>query len=69
MNRDAGQLRGVRRVPIAAGKTTAVQFDLSTDDLGFYRDDHHRGVEPGRFMLWVGPDADHGLEGEFEIVP
>ena len=67
--RPVRQLRGVRRVPIAAGKTTTVQFDLSTDDLGFYRDDHHRGVEPGRFMLWVGPDADDGLEGEFEIVP
>ena len=44
-----------------------MRFTLPVRDLGFCGLDGRYTVEPGRFKVWVGPNAAEGLEGEFEV--
>ena len=66
--RPVKQLRGFKRVTIEPGKTVTVEFELFAKDLGFYNSDQKYIVEPGAFKLWIGPNAQEGLETDFSIV-
>ncbi|MEM1438433.1 MAG: glycoside hydrolase family 3 N-terminal domain-containing protein [Pseudomonadota bacterium] len=69
VTRPVRELKGFKRVSIAAGETATVRFQLHTDDLGFYdRNDQWR-VEPGAFQLWVGGDSNADLESGFYLHP
>lgn len=52
---------------LAPGETRRVTFVLREEDLAFTRADGTRGVEPGRFYVWVAPDSQGGLCGEFRL--
>ena len=67
MTRPVKELKGFRRIHLAAGETQDVSFKLSADDLGFYGRDMQFKAEPGRFHLWVGADSEASLWGEFEL--
>ena len=50
-------LRGFRRVTLAPGAATQVQFRLSRDDFAIWDENLHDQVEPGTFEIMAGPDS------------
>jgi len=61
------KLVSFQRISLKAGEHRTVAFTLSATDLSFY-DEHMRLItEPGRFQVWIAPDAARGLSGEFEL--
>lgn len=57
VTRPVRELKGFKKVSIAAGKSQTVKFELSPEDLSFYRSDLSFGPEPGAYTVWVGPHA------------
>ena len=68
LTRPVRELKGFRRVELQPGESRRVSFDLHTDDLAFHNAEMQRVTEPGKFHLWIGPDAQSGLRAEFEVV-
>ncbi|HLI83711.1 MAG TPA: beta-glucosidase BglX [Bryobacteraceae bacterium] len=60
-------LKGFRRITLKPGETQKVSFRLTTGDLAFYNQQMKLVTEPGRFEVWVAPDAEHGVKGEFTV--
>ena len=53
-------LRGFTRLSLAPGASRRVTYELEADDLALVDEEGRRGVEPGRFRLFLGgsqPDA------------
>jgi beta-glucosidase len=67
LTRPVRELKGFQRVCLQPGETRDISFTLQEEDLAFTRFDGSRGVEPGDFHLWVGPDSASGLRGEFRL--
>lgn len=65
--RPVRELKDFRRVPVKAGESVEVKFELSADQLAFYGMDLVRRAEPGAFKVWIGPDSSRGLEGGFTL--
>ncbi|HKD67027.1 MAG TPA: glycoside hydrolase family 3 C-terminal domain-containing protein, partial [Candidatus Binataceae bacterium] len=61
------KLRGFQRITLKPGETRTVSFALSTADLAFYNQQMRLVTEPGKFQVWIAPDAVHGPMGEFEL--
>ena len=66
VTRPVKELKGFRRIALAAGEEREVVFEVSAQELGCHGVDMRYSVEPGRFKVWIGPDSTSGLEGEFE---
>ncbi len=67
VTRPVKELKGFRRVHIAAGKSALVSFALPVSDLAFTGLEGKRGVEAGSFKIWIGPNSSEGQEGSFEV--
>jgi beta-glucosidase len=67
LTRPVRELKGFQRVRLEPGETRRVRFTLTPADLAFTRADGTRGVEPGRFQVWIAPDSAGGLQGEFTV--
>ena len=52
------ELRGFRRLHLAAGECRTVAFRLSTEQFAYVDDRYRRVVEPGRIRILVGPASD-----------
>ncbi|MGN0235210.1 MAG: glycoside hydrolase family 3 C-terminal domain-containing protein, partial [Paludibacteraceae bacterium] len=75
ITRPVRELKGFRRVTIRAGEAATVDFTLTREDLAYwhYADDitlgadggYQRTAEPGRFQLWIAPNAAEGTPAEF----
>ncbi len=61
------KLRGFERVSLKAGESRTVTFKLSAADLTFYNEHMRLVTDPGRFQVWIAPDAARGLSGEFQL--
>jgi beta-glucosidase len=61
------ELKGFRRVHLKPGEKQTVQFPLGRDDLAFYNERMQFTTEPGKFQVWISPDAVRGVEGEFTV--
>jgi hypothetical protein len=61
------ELRGFRRVRLAAGETQTVTFPLSAEELGYYNAKLDYVVEPGRFSIAVGGSLDSLFTAEFVL--
>jgi len=68
VTRPVKELKQWRKVNLAAGETREVKFSLPAASLSFLGLDMQPIVEPGKFRLWVGPNAAEGLESSFELV-
>lgn len=68
VTRPVRELKGFQRVTLEPGQSRKVRFRLHTDDLAFYNQQMQRVTEPGRFDLWVAPNAAEGLRASFEVV-
>jgi beta-glucosidase len=65
--RPVKELKGFQQVTLEPGEQKTVSFSVHTDDLGFYNQAKEYVTEPGQFHLWVGKNAEEGLQGSFEI--
>ena len=65
--RPVKELKGFQRLSLAPGEARLVRFEVPAHELGFHGHENRYRVEPGRFTVWVGPDALGGLEAEFEV--
>lgn len=61
------ELKGFKKVGLQPGENMTVIFYLEASQLGFYNKDLEYIVEPGNFKVWIGPNSQEGLEGEFKI--
>ncbi len=66
--RPVKELRGFERVTLRAGERRRVSFQLTPEHLGFYNRDMRFVVEPGEFMVYVGPNSVEGLGASFEVI-
>lgn len=62
------RLRAFRRVAVPAGGTVDVGFTLRREDLTFVGTDLQPRAEPGRFDLWLAPDAEAGEAVAFDLM-
>ena len=67
VTRPTRQLKGFERVTLEPGESREVSFTITSDAVGFYRQDMSFGYEPGDFKVWAGGSSDAALEGSFEI--
>lgn len=67
LTRPIRELKRFERVTLEPGESRRVRFELSTDDLAFFRRDKTYGAEPGAFDLWIGGDSTTDLGTEFHI--
>ena len=67
LTRPIRELKGFQRVTLNPGETRRVTFALREEDLAFTRADGTFGVEPGNFHVWIAPDSQRGLRGEFRL--
>ena len=67
VSRPVKELKGMVRVDLAPGQSQSVAFTLTEEELSYTGPDYRPTVENGVFHVWVGPHADEGLEGEFEL--
>jgi beta-glucosidase len=66
--RPVKELRGFRRVTLAAGERRTVRFRLSTEQLAYVGADYRRVIEPGRVRLFAGTSSqDLPLEAAIEL--
>jgi beta-glucosidase len=66
-SRPIRELKGFSRVTLAPGATKTVEFTVHVSDLGSY-DPSMKWVAPeGAFDLWVAPNSDEGIHGEFQV--
>lgn len=61
------KLIGFERVTLKAGESRTLSFPISPADLAFYNQQMRLVTEPGKFQVWIAPDAEDGLRGEFEL--
>ncbi len=67
LTRPIRELKGYQRITLDSGETRRMIFTLDEEQLAFTRADGTRGVEPGKFHVWVAPDSQGGLKGEFKL--
>ncbi len=69
LTRPVRELVGFERVELAPREARRVAVEVPAERLGFWGPGGERRLEPGRFSVWIGPNAAEGLEGEFELTP
>lgn len=67
LTRPVRELKGFQRLELQPGESRRVSFDLNEEMLAFTRADGTRGVEPGRFQVWIAPDSASGEAAEFRL--
>ena len=65
--RPVRELKDYRRVKLNPGESREVTFELSPDQLGFYKPDGEYITEPGEYHVWIAPHAAGGLKANFKI--
>jgi len=65
--RPVRELKNFQRVTLKPGEAKVVKFKLTKDDLAFYNQQLNWVVEPGEFHVWIAPNAEEGLKGQFTV--
>jgi beta-glucosidase len=63
------RLRGFRRVALDPGQSRTVGFTIDRSDFGFYDNQGHYVVEPGRIELYAGDSSRASLRQDFRVTP
>ncbi|MBR2747561.1 MAG: fibronectin type III-like domain-contianing protein, partial [Bacteroidales bacterium] len=58
--RPVKELKGFKKVHIAAGQSAQVEFTITADELSYYDHDLRWVCEPGDFDIFIGPDCQRG---------
>ena len=65
--RPVRELKGFDKTGLAPGEKKTVTIKVPIKKLGFHNQKMEYVVEPGKFLLFVGPDSNEGLETEFFV--
>ena len=66
--RPVKELKGFERVSLKAGESREVSFTINADMLKYYDNELSYGVEPGEFVLMVGPNSRDVQQVDFTLV-
>ena len=58
VTRPVKELKDFARVPLKVGESKVVNFKITPDKLAFYDIQMKKIVEPGEFIVMVGPSSD-----------
>lgn len=58
VTRPVKELKGFKKVFLKSGDSVDVSFEISKEELSFYRKDMSYGTEPGEFKVYVGGSSD-----------
>ncbi|QKX19067.1 glycoside hydrolase family 3 C-terminal domain-containing protein [Microbulbifer sp. YPW1] len=67
VSRPVRELKGFERVSLSPGESRRVTFSLKASQLAFHNTDMEQVIEPGNYQVWIAPDAQSGLEGNFTL--
>ncbi len=67
VTRPVRELKGFKKITLAAGEARDVEFQLVPADLAFWRADMTFGSEPGSFDVYVGGDSNATLTAAFTL--
>jgi beta-glucosidase len=62
------ELRGFRKVTLAAGEAQEIDFSLTATDLAYWNPEQKFGAEPGTFKIYIGSSSCDVKEASFELV-
>ena len=65
--RPVKELKGFRKILLAAGKSSVVEFCLQKSDMGFYDNEGNYQLEDGLFRIYAGTDSRECLMQELQI--
>ncbi|MEI6285670.1 MAG: glycoside hydrolase family 3 N-terminal domain-containing protein [Bacillota bacterium] len=65
ITRPVKELKGFRKIELAAGEQKTVEFEITTAMLEFYGQDMQKIVEAGEFMVFVGGNSEECLQTSF----
>lgn len=66
--RPVKELKGFSKVYLQPGERKTVCLEIDIKELGFYNEEMEYVIEPGLFKVYVGPNSNEGLEGEFTVI-
>ncbi|WP_255518054.1 glycoside hydrolase family 3 N-terminal domain-containing protein [Fulvivirga sp. M361] len=67
VTRPVKELKRFKKINLKPGRSETVHFKLTYEDLCFYTRDMSFKAEPGKFKVFVGPNAMEGLEADFDF--
>ncbi|MGH9874306.1 MAG: beta-glucosidase BglX [Pyrinomonadaceae bacterium] len=67
VSRPVKELRGFQRVTLQPGETKHLDFELTSEQLGFLNRDMHFVIEPGEFQVMVGSNSEEVISAKFEV--
>jgi len=65
VTRPVKELKGFQKITLRPGEAKDVTFTIRNTDLAFYRRDMTVGSEPGKFHVYIAPNARDGKPTEF----
>ena len=65
--RPVRELKGFRRITLAAGRSQRIEFTLGRDELRFWNIDMKNIVEPAEVTVWIAPDSTSGTPAQLTI--
>jgi beta-glucosidase len=68
VTRPVRELKGFRKIALAAGASEEVSFTLTRRDLEFVGEHDRWIAEPGTFDVWIAPSSSQGLAQAFDLV-
>ncbi len=68
VTRPVKELKAFRKIKLAPGESTDVEFEITPAMLSFWRADMTFGFEPGEFTLFIGTASDNTVETDFELI-
>jgi beta-glucosidase len=68
LTRPVRELKGFRKVRLEPGQTRRVAFTLDRKTLEYMGPENRWTVEPGRFDVWLAPDAQSGVAAGFALI-
>lgn len=69
VTRPLKELKGFQKIPLKAGESKKISFELTSDNIAFYGIDMTKKAESGDCKLWVAQhSADNANEVDFSIV-
>ncbi|MCC5919566.1 MAG: beta-glucosidase BglX [Cyclobacteriaceae bacterium] len=68
VTRPVKELKGFERVKLKAGESKTISFEITEDQLKFYRANETFGSEPGEFRVFIGPHSAIDEYLSFELI-
>lgn len=66
--RPVKELKGFKKVTLAAGEATEIRFNITEHELAFWNTDRQFTAEPGEFIVYIGSNSRDVKEASFELL-